>query len=322
VKIIGAVGLILFGGAVFLLQQGESGFDFFEYLVSGHYELSAAQQFVLFELRLPPVVAGVFAGLAFGLAGAIFQNQFRNPLASPDVLGVTSGASAAVLAASVFNLAIPVQVAAILGAIVIAVLVFLLGWGRGQELTKVVVTGLALGYLATGVTSYLLTRSDSHEVAASFAWLVGSTRMATTPGNLALVAVVGLASIFVGIAHRPTKAFELGQAKAETLGFTINRWTLSLLSVAVVLAAFATAAVGPISFVALLAGPIAVKLGAGRSNQFVLAALVGACLIVFSDLVLALLFKGQHLPTGLVTGLLGAVFLVTLIFRKQGRTSV
>ena len=321
-KVISGLLLALFVAASILLQQGESTFDFIGWLLAGLPELETAQHFVLFEIRLPPVVAGLFAGAAFGLSGAIFQNQFRNPLASPDVLGVTSGASAAVLAVSVFNLDVPVTAAAIVGALTTAMLVFLLGWKAGDEMMKLVVTGLALGYLATGLTSYLLTRSDSHEVAGSYAWLVGSTRMASLSSIGWLIAAFIGAAIFVVIASKPTKAFELGMAKAETLGFTINRWTLSLVSVAVILAAFATAAVGPVAFVALLAGPIAQKIGRGRSNQFALSSTIGACLVIFSDLAIAILFPSQHLPTGLITGLLGAVFLVALVFRRRSTADV
>lgn len=317
-KILIAAILTLLLASLILLQQGDSGFDFFGYLLSGDFELSGGQQFVLFDLRLPPVIAGIFSGLAFGLSGAIFQNQFRNPLASPDVLGVTSGASAAVLATSVFNIGIPIQLAAVLGAIAIAVLVFILGWDQGDEMTKLVITGLALGYLASGLTSYLLTRSNNHEATTTFAWLVGSTRIATTSSIVALGVVVVAAVAFVAVAYRPTKAFELGQAKAETLGFSINRWSLSLVSVAVLLAAFATATVGPLAFVALLAGPIAIRLSSGFTNFFAMSAVIGACLVVLSDLFLALLFSGLHLPTGMITGLLGAIFLVLQVFRKEG----
>lgn len=314
--------LAVFAGALILLQQGESEVNVFEAILSGGQSLTSGQQFVLFELRLPPVLAGILSGAAFGLAGSIFQNQFRNPLASPDVLGVVSGASAAVLAVGVFNLGIPVQLAAITGALTIAACVFLLGWQRGDQMTRLVVTGLSLGYLASGVSSYLLVKSGSHEGAAAFAWLVGSTRMATTASISALTVVLVLASVFVAIAAKPAKAFELGSAKAETLGFTINRWTLALVVVAVLLSAFATAAVGPIAFVALLAGPIASRLSGGRTNAFALSSTIGAGLVIASDLLIGLLFGGQHLPTGLVTGLVGSAFLIAIIFRKKGGAGV
>jgi iron complex transport system permease protein len=146
--------------------------------------------------------------------------------------------------------------------------------------------------------------------------------MATTASISALTIVLVLASVFVAIAAKPAKAFELGSAKAETLGFTINRWTLALVAVAVLLSAFATATVGPIAFVALLSGPIASRLSGGQTNAFALSSTIGAGLTIASDLLIALLFGSQHLPTGLVTGLIGSAFLIAIIFRKKGGASV
>lgn len=314
--------LLLVAESLLLLHQGASDFSFLRYLFSFDHSISTGQLFILTEIRLPPIIAGIIAGFAFGLSGAIFQRQFRNPLASPDVLGVTSGASAAVLAVSVFNLEIPREVAAVTGSIIVAFLVFAFGWQRGEQRYKLIVSGLAFGYLATGITSYLLARSNSLEAAISYSWLVGSTRMATNHSIQFLLATIILAVLFINLALKPMQSFDLGNEKALTLGYRVNRWNIATLLTAVLLSAFATATVGPISFVALLAGPIAHRISRKGRFIFTLSAIIGANLIIFSDLLIALLFREVKIPTGLVTGLLGAVFLLAVVLRKRSEANV
>lgn len=302
--------------AVILLEQGETGLDLIGNILVGNFSLTPSEQFVLVQLRLPPVLAAILAGAAFGLSGTLFQTQLRNSLASPDVLGVVGGASAGVLGAMVFGIEVSRSLAAVLGAVIATAMVFVMGWRGAGVLTPLIITGLAIGYLAAGLTRFFLAKADLQEVGGAYGWLVGSTRLATL-GQLAVLAAIILAGgLVLYVAQRPLKALELGAETAQSIGFRVDAWSISLLAVAVLLATFATAATGPLAFVALLAGPIAARLGRSGYANLILSALVGALLVLTSDLISVFAFRGLNLPTGLFTGVVGSVFLVRLVMRS------
>lgn len=313
--------IILCLTSMLLLSTGSLAINPLNALFGFDPEHLMRDRFVLLELRLPSLLGGLLAGAALGLSGCVFQRQVHNALASPDVLGVTSGAGAAVLLAASAGSTVPAQMAALLGALSAAALVFLLGWAGPEQLARFVITGMALGYLGSGITSYLLARSDTNELSAAYSWLVGSTRLATTTSLrwLAIALLVGIAVL--AVATRPMRVLALGSSTARSLGVASNAWTGLLVAVAIVLAAFATAAVGPLAFVALLSGTIAARVNGTGKSDLVGSALVGAMVVTASDLLAAISAPALRLPTGLFTGLFGAGVLVTVVLRDKGRVS-
>lgn len=267
--------------------------------------------FILTESKLPRACESVLVGLALGVGGATFQTTLRNPLASPDVIGVSMGASAAAVLGIVVWSASGWGLAALAlgGAVATSVLVrTMAGAGGGQRLVLVGVT-VAAGLGA--VIQYLFTRADVYDAQLALRWMTGSVGDASWPTIriLALVLVALLPA--TALAARTARVLELGDDVAAGLGVGRRRAD-ALLVCGVLLVAAATAAAGPVAFVAFVAGPIARALNGGRPT-FTGAALVGACVVLAADHVGAYAFPGVNLPVGVVTGAFGAPFLLWLL---------
>ncbi len=278
-------------------------------------EVDQASDFIVLGVRLPRAVTGLLAGAAFGLSGVIFQTVLRNPLASPDIVGITTGAgTGAVIAIIMFHLSgIAVALSATGGAAAIAALIYGLSWRGGVTPYRLVLVGIGMAAIAAAVTSYMFTRARLSEVQQAMAWLVGSLNGATFeqlgPLALALLVLGPLAALL----YRPLSSLELGDDAARALGTRIEITRVGTLLVAVVLASFATATVGPLAFVAFAAGPVARRLLGPAGNALLPAALVGAAVTIGADLIAQHALGRSALPAGVVTGAIGAVFLIYLL---------
>ncbi|NMR21004.1 iron chelate uptake ABC transporter family permease subunit [Cellulomonas fimi] len=281
--------------------------------------VEGAPTFIVTGLRLPRLALAAVVGAALGLAGALLQSVVRNPLASPDIVGLTGGASAAaVLALSAGLVGRAVDAAALAGALAAAVAVFALS-GRGVTGTRFVVVGVAIAFLANGVLGYALTRASLTEAQSAFFWLVGSVGTAPWGDVLRVGAVLALAALVLVVARRPLGALALDDDSARSIGARPVATRVGAILVSSVLAAVAVAVAGPIAFVAFVSGPIARRLR-GRGPALVTAALVGAVVVVGADLVAQHLVPGSlEPPAGLVTGALGAPFLIWLLVRGERR---
>ena len=273
--------------------------------------------FVVMESKLPRALLGLLVGAAFGLGGAVFQTTLRNALASPDIIGVGMGASAAaVLAIVTLGLQGPaVSAFAVAGAVVTAVVVRLVAGSHGGY--RVVLVGVGAAAFLSSAVQYLFTRANVYDAQAALVWLTGSLAPASWTGvtrtALSLLVLLPVAAWLA----RSLRATELGADSATSLG--VARWrTDGLLLVAVLLVAVGVAGAGPVAFVGFLAGPVARALNAGRTT-LAGAALTGAALVVVADFVGAYLVPDLNLPVGVVTGACGAPFLLWLL--ATGRTS-
>jgi iron complex transport system permease protein len=291
--------------------------DFFRILLGEQIPVST---FILMETKLPRAVLAVLVGVALGAAGSLFQMLLRNPLASPDIVGVSLGASAAgVFALLTLGLrGNAVSAFAVVGAVVVAMTVrWVAGTTGGYRL---VLVGVGLAAAMVSVVHYLLARSATYDVQLALRWLVGSLNSVRWPaiGALALAMAV-LLPVLVGLA-RALPALQLGDDAAAGLGVGRRR-TDALLLVGVLLTAVAVAAAGPVAFVAFMSGPIARSLMGGR-HSLLAGALVGAVLMLLADYVAAYLVPGGVLPVGIVTGAVGGPFLLCLLARgaATGRT--
>lgn len=270
--------------------------------------------YILMESKLPRAVLAVLVGLAFGIGGAIFQTTLRNPLASPDIIGVSLGASAA----AVWAIAIVgwrgwnVSVVAVLGALAVAAVVRLLAGRRGGF--RLVLAGVGMAAAMHSVIQYVFTRVDEWDIQLVLRWLTGSVNGLTWSviGVLALALLVLLPIVWW--LARALPVTELGDDTAAGLGVGPGR-TDALLFVGVLLVAVAVAAAGPVAFVAFLAGPLARALNRGRTTLLG-AGLVGALIVVTGDYVAAYAIPDTNLPVGVITGAIGAPFLLWLIGRR------
>lgn len=280
---------------------------------------SPDSDFIIRTLRLPRALTGALVGAAFGVSGAIFQSLARNALASPDVIGITSGASAAAVAVIVWvgGSSSVVAAGALAGALVTAAAIYLLAYKRGVLGYRLVLVGIGVAAVLSALTSYLLTRAEIFEAQRATVWLIGSLNGRSwdhvRPVAVALVILAPVTLALVG----QLRLLELGDDTAKGLGVRVEPVRAALIAAGVGLAAIATASAGPIAFVALIAPQIARRLAQAAGATFVPAALVGAALVLVADVVARRAFAPTELPVGVVTGIIGAPYLLWLLARAN-----
>lgn len=292
--------------------------------------------FTVQRLRLPRALVGLLVGLALGAAGALTQGVARNPLASPDVLGVTAGASAGAVAvllaqgsttaraggaaAELSRIGLPLG--AIGGAAVATLLVLALTGrrradGSGLDPHRLILVGVVLAAAFTGLVEYALVSGDVDQATRATVWLTGSLhgRGWEHVGGVAaaLVVLLPLAVVLV----RRLNVLLLGDSAATALGIRVGVSRLAIVVTAVALAGTATAAAGPVAFVALVAPNVARRLVRGSGVPVVTSALIGAVVLLAADLVARRLVPGVELPAGAVTALVGAPYLLFLLQRTR-----
>ncbi|GIE92248.1 FecCD family ABC transporter permease [Actinoplanes regularis] len=297
-------------------------------MMVGSYRLSAGQviasvlhltdnpsvDFVVRGLRLPTALAALAVGLALGASGTIFQQLLRNPLASPDFVGVTSGASLAAVSGIVLLHAAGLAVCAYAlgGALLAALLMYVLAWRDGVSGYRFILIGIGVAAFLDGLIGYVLSRARLTEARQAMHWLTGSVGQASdTELRFLLYALLVLLPAAV-LLQRQLRALELGDDSARALGVRTELSRASLLAIAVLLVALAVAVAGPIVFVALIAGPVANRLLGPAAGGIAAAALTGAALLLTADLVAVHLLP-VPLPTGVVTGAVGAPYLLWLL---------
>jgi iron complex transport system permease protein len=321
--VLAAASLIALAAATASLLLGAAGLGLGDVVAALVGQGSAKAEFVILRLRLPRVLAAIIAGTALGLGGALFQTTLRNPLASPDILGVTGGASlAAVGSMLLLGLDGPaVSIAAFAGALVVAALMWGLAWRDGLTGIRFVLVGIGLASIVAGLLGWLITRADVREASEALVWMVGGIgsigwpELATAGG--ALVVLLVLTALFSP--RMPLIA--LSDDSARSLGLDATRARLVAIVLGVALVAVATALAGPIAFVALVAAPIARALVGHGQAALAASALVGAAIVLVADLVAQHAFTGVAVPVGIVTGLIGAPYLLWLIARGNRKGS-
>ncbi|TBW20880.1 iron ABC transporter permease [Arcanobacterium bovis] len=277
--------------------------------------------FIVFEHRLPTAIVGVLAGISFGVSGAIFQTLLRNPLASPDIIGVSFGASAAtVLAITLFAIqGITLFGISIVGAVCSAGLVLWISRGHGS---RFILVGIGVAAALQATITFALSRTDVRLAQDALHWMIGS--LSTSTWERAIILSCCLIVLFgtVALFASRLEILELGDDVATSLGVRSSRSRTTLILLAVAINAVSVAVTGPISFIAFLSGPIAriiLRVAIDRhcsAGVFMYTSgAVGAFLVLFSDLV------GQTLtpvaiPAGVITGLIGAPFLLVLLMKN------
>jgi iron complex transport system permease protein len=277
---------------------------------------SGIENLIVFRLRLPRVVLGALVGAAFAIAGALFQTLLRNPLASPDIIGVSGGASvAAAFGILVLGLSgAAISLAAFVGAIVVAAAIYLLAWRGGITGFRFVLIGVGIAFVANAVLGYLITRGEVNEATQALVWMVGGLGGAEWSGILVLAVALAVLLPCVGLLAPRLRILQLGDEAAGGLGVGVERTRLAVILVAVILVAAATAFAGPVAFVAFVSAPIARRMLRTGGLALVPSALVGMLLVLASDLVAQHLLPGAgQVPVGIVTGIVGAPYLLWLL---------
>jgi iron complex transport system permease protein len=277
---------------------------------------AGSENFIVFRLRLPRLTLAILVGVAFAVSGALFQTVLRNPLASPDIIGVTGGASAAaVFGMLVLGLgSVATSAMAFGGAMVVAAAIYLLSWRGGVVGYRFVLIGVAVAFMVQGLLAYLLSRADLRNAEDALTWLVGSVSGARWPEIAVLAAFLAVLLPGVAVLAGRMRMLQLGDDSASSLGVHAERSRLALLVAAVALAALATAFVGPLAFIAFVSAPIARRLVGTGSLALVPAALVGVLITTVADFTAQHLLPGAlQLPAGIITGAIGAPYLLWLL---------
>lgn len=280
-------------------------------------EISGAN-FAVNTIRLPRMLAGVFAGFAFGVAGYVFQTMLRNPLANPNILGITSGSSvAAVFCITVLHTSNSVvSIAAVIGGLVTVIVMYFLARGGAFSIGRIIIIGIGIQAMLDAVISFLLLKSAQQDIAGAIRWLSGSLNGSKMSELPPLIIVVLLFTPVIIIFGKQLGILELGEQMASSLGVSTDRMRVILIVSSVFMIAIATATTGPIAFVSFLAGPIANRLVGVSSSNILPAGLVGVNLVLFADLIGQFAFE-YRFPVGVITGLLGAPYLIYLLIRMN-----
>ena len=284
---------------------------------------NAGQEFIVRELRLPRVLVGLLVGASLGLGGALFQAVTRNPLGSPDVLGLGQGATAGALVMIVLfsGSAAQVTLGALVGGLATGLAIYLLAWKQGVHGYRLVLVGIGVSAIVTAINGYLLTVSDIVDAARAVVWMTGSLSGRDWDQVWPLLALCAVLAPLVLANARGRRLMEMGDDVSNALGVRVERVRALLMVAAVLLTATATAAAGPVSFVALTAPQLARRLTRSPGPNLLSSLCMGAALLVTADWASQRIFGADQLPVGVVTGVLGGVYLLWLLVaeRRAGR---
>jgi iron complex transport system permease protein len=281
------------------------------------------QDFVIRQLRLPRVVVALLVGAALGMAGGAFQTVSRNPLGSPDVIGFGQGSAAGALLVIVVLKGSPYEVAAgaVAGGLLTGIAVYLLAWKRGVHGYRLVLVGIGASAVLAAFNSYLLVKADFVDAARAVVWITGSLDGRDWDQVWPLLAACALLMPLLLTQSRALRITEMGDDTAHALGVRVERTRLITVLAAVLLSASATAAAGPIAFIALTAPQLARRLTRAPGVALLPSALMGSALLVAADWAAQRAFGSGQVPVGVATSVLGGSYLLWLLIseRRAGR---
>ncbi|NMD39052.1 MAG: iron ABC transporter permease [Christensenellaceae bacterium] len=275
------------------------------------------------SIRLPRLFAGIFAGIAFGMGGFVFQTMLRNHLASPDIIGITSGSGAvAVICILIFKVSgFSASAFSVIGGLSITVLIFILASWKGFSNERMILIGIGMQAIMRAIINFVIQKASTYDVPAALRWLSGSLNGVAMSSIPIMSLTIALGAIVILVFEDQLKIIELGDESAVALGVKITRVRALLSVVSVIMLAFAIAVAGPIASVAFLSGPISSKITGKSQANAGAAALVGIILILASDLT-GQFALGSRFPVGVVTGLLGTPYLLYLLITMNRKNKI
>ncbi|WP_293771067.1 iron ABC transporter permease [uncultured Corynebacterium sp.] len=289
---------------------------------------------IVIDVRLGRALVGLLVGAALALAGALTQSVARNPLASPDVLGITQGASLAAVilltfahgggslgeSADVILHTLRLPSAAVVGALIVATVVWLIAGSSRHSMVRFVLIGVAISTLCASLNTWIMSIGDLDQVASARLWLTGSLNgrdLDEVWAPLTVVLAAALASAYLSF-H--LAALTLGDTTATLLGHNVRVIQAVQLVFAVALSAIAVAAAGPIGFVAFVSPQVAMRLAGTPTPPLITSALTGALLVTSADFIARVVLPWE-LPVGIVTTIVGAPVLIYLIIKLNRKAT-
>ena len=283
---------------------------------------------ILFDIRLPRMLAALILGGALSVSGFLLQTFFSNPIAGPFVLGISSGAK---LAVSIFMILFLGQGlimnswvmigAAFLGAM--ASMGFVLAVSKKlPQMSMLVVSGIMIGYICSAITDFVVTFADDSDIVNLHGWSQGSFSGMSWSNIRVAAVVVGLAVLFTFFLSKPISAYQLGEAYAQSMGVNIKTFRVILILLSSILSACVTAFAGPISFVGI-AVPFLTRKAFGTSKPIVIIPgtfFAGAVFCMICDLIARMALAPVELNISTVTSILGApIVIYMMVKREKGR---
>ena len=276
---------------------------------------------IVWEIRLPRILAAVILGGALSVSGFLLQTFFGNPIAGPFVLGISSGAKLVVALTMIYLLG--KSMVATSGVMIIAALIsmgfVLLISRKVKQMSMLVVSGIMIGYICSAVTDFAVTFADDSNIVNLHNWSLGSFS-GTSWDNVSVMAVVVFVALFITfLMSKPISAYQLGEGYAQNMGVNIKAFRVALILLSSVLSACVTAFAGPISFVGI-AVPHLVKSLMKTSRPLLIIPgcfLGGAVFCLFCDLIARTAFAPTELSISSVTAVFGAPVVIYIMIRRK-----
>ena len=282
-------------------------------------EIWTGDNFILAEYRIPRMILGILVGAALAISGAVIQGVVRNPLASPDVIGITKGASLAAVIVIILFPAAPLFVlpfASFVGAMVISIILSLLISFKGVKGSQLALIGMAIGAIAMALVQYLLIRSPM-EANIALVWLTGSLFGRNYQHIISILPWLIVAIPVIMLYSRKLDLLHLGEDVATSLGTHVKRTKMILLVAAVMLAGAAISVAGGLSFLGLIAPHIARSIvGHKHIHIVMMSGLIGGLLMVFADGLARMIAPPLDIPVGVLIAIIGAPYFL-YVLRKM-----
>ncbi len=282
------------------------------------FERDSTESIILWELRLPRLFTAILVGASLALAGCLSQYLFNNPLADPYILGTASGAS---LGANLLPLFLPIgllstTLGAWLGAVVITGITLLISFkNKHIQVYKLLLNGMAMSSFAAAVISFLIfTTSSDQQLRQIIFWVIGSFERAQWIQIPFLAIVLLLTLVYLYYKHNALTLLLIGEEQAKVMGLNTNMLKITLLLFLTLLVSFSVACAGPIGFVGIVIPHIARSINSKLNyNYYVISSLLGACLLLFGEIISRPIYPPSGLPIGVLTSFIGVPFFVYLI---------
>ncbi|EGR1546824.1 Fe3+-hydroxamate ABC transporter permease FhuB [Vibrio parahaemolyticus] len=306
IAVMGIIGILAYS----FVTHGISGIEF---AIPGEFQ---------WQLRWPRMISAISVGVALSIAGIILQRIVYNPLASPDILGVSSGATFAIIITGVmvgsvlaaFNWGV-----AFLGSLTVLMLLLIIGKRSHFNPSNFVLSGIALSALLQALVQFALAQG-SGESYKILLWLTGSTyRVTSTSALVLLISVLVLLAIVFALSRWLT-LISIGRAFSNARGLNPSSANTILLVIVALLCAFSTATVGPVSFVGLVAPHMAMMLGARKvKEQLFVGSLIGATLMVWADWLGQIAIYPSQIAAGTLVAIIGSTYFLFLMLKSKFR---
>jgi len=320
-----SIFLLLFLTTINLLT-GANGLDFSD--ISKFLNADSNFDLIIFQIRLPRVLAAVLAGSLLGLSGAIMQGVLKNPLASPFTLGISGaaafGASFAIIVLGAYtneqsiNSSISVSLSAFVTTLICMGIILLLGKFAALSPSSMILAGVGLGSFFHALTMFLQYFADDMEVSATLFWTFGELGKASWNEIIIMSIVLIPIYIYFLFSHWKMDALSFGDDSAKSRGVNVDRFRVISLLMSSLLSAIAVSFLGIIGFVGLIA-PHVIKIVMGNSYRWVLSLspLIGAILILGADFLSKIIITPIILPIGILTSFMGVPIFLYLLLKRS-----